>query len=346
MAADGGALTLGSLVAYLQYVDRFFLPIHDLAEKYNILQSAMASSDCMSSSTRNRLCNFSRSEYVLRNSPGKNPERGELLSMSERATVIGVFEDPRMAQQAIQELKRTGFSEDQVGFVMRKRDTAEADSRASEVEGIADSVTRGIIGGVIGAADLLLLPVIGPSPAANALETALPAAEEVIDTIRGIPHPADAINRVPTDSDHEAKEGAANNKARVETAAETAEITPDTKVKEEVGVVSGGVVGGVLGAASALLIPGIGLVIAGGMLIAALSGAAMGAVAGGFLNALEDMGVSEKKADHYKHEIEVGRTIVTVDAINRVPTREQEVVDLLRRNGAHDVQTHARTRRD
>jgi ATP-binding cassette, subfamily B, multidrug efflux pump len=40
-----GVLTLGALVAYLQYVDRFFLPIRDLAEKYNILQSAMASSE-------------------------------------------------------------------------------------------------------------------------------------------------------------------------------------------------------------------------------------------------------------------------------------------------------------
>ncbi len=40
-----GALTLGAIVAYLQYVDRFFLPVRDLAEKYNILQSAMASSE-------------------------------------------------------------------------------------------------------------------------------------------------------------------------------------------------------------------------------------------------------------------------------------------------------------
>ncbi len=39
------ALTIGALVAYLQYVDRFFLPVRDLAEKYNILQSAMASSE-------------------------------------------------------------------------------------------------------------------------------------------------------------------------------------------------------------------------------------------------------------------------------------------------------------
>jgi ATP-binding cassette subfamily B protein len=40
-----GELTIGALVAYLQYVDRFFLPVRDLAEKYNILQSAMASSE-------------------------------------------------------------------------------------------------------------------------------------------------------------------------------------------------------------------------------------------------------------------------------------------------------------
>ncbi|MBI4482509.1 MAG: ABC transporter ATP-binding protein [Acidobacteria bacterium] len=39
------ALTLGSLVAFIQYVERFFQPINDLTEKYNILQSAMASSE-------------------------------------------------------------------------------------------------------------------------------------------------------------------------------------------------------------------------------------------------------------------------------------------------------------
>jgi ATP-binding cassette subfamily B protein len=39
------ALTLGALVAFLQYVDRFFLPLRDMADKYTILQSAMASSE-------------------------------------------------------------------------------------------------------------------------------------------------------------------------------------------------------------------------------------------------------------------------------------------------------------
>jgi ATP-binding cassette subfamily B protein len=40
-----GTLTLGVLVAFMQYAQRFFRPIQDLSEKYNILQSAMASSE-------------------------------------------------------------------------------------------------------------------------------------------------------------------------------------------------------------------------------------------------------------------------------------------------------------
>src|SRR5215470_16836403 len=40
-----GALTLGALVAFTQYSNRFFQPIADMSEKYNILQSAMASSE-------------------------------------------------------------------------------------------------------------------------------------------------------------------------------------------------------------------------------------------------------------------------------------------------------------
>lgn len=38
-------LTLGSLVAFIQYGQRFFRPISDLSEKFNLLQSAMASSE-------------------------------------------------------------------------------------------------------------------------------------------------------------------------------------------------------------------------------------------------------------------------------------------------------------
>jgi ATP-binding cassette subfamily B protein len=40
-----GALTLGALVAFVQYSERFWRPISDLSEKFNILQAAMASSE-------------------------------------------------------------------------------------------------------------------------------------------------------------------------------------------------------------------------------------------------------------------------------------------------------------
>jgi ATP-binding cassette, subfamily B, multidrug efflux pump len=40
-----GGLTLGVLVAFIQYSERFWRPISDLSEKFNVLQSAMAASE-------------------------------------------------------------------------------------------------------------------------------------------------------------------------------------------------------------------------------------------------------------------------------------------------------------
>jgi len=40
-----GTVTLGVLIAFIQYAQRFFRPIQDLSEKYNILQAAMAASE-------------------------------------------------------------------------------------------------------------------------------------------------------------------------------------------------------------------------------------------------------------------------------------------------------------
>ena len=41
----GGTLTFGALVAFLQYTNRFFLPIRDLGAKYTVMQAAMASAE-------------------------------------------------------------------------------------------------------------------------------------------------------------------------------------------------------------------------------------------------------------------------------------------------------------
>ena len=43
--AVGGTLSVGALVAFLQYAQRFYQPLADLSEKYNIFQQAMASSE-------------------------------------------------------------------------------------------------------------------------------------------------------------------------------------------------------------------------------------------------------------------------------------------------------------
>lgn len=40
-----GTLTIGTLVAFIQYAQRFFRPISDMSEKFNLLQAAMASSE-------------------------------------------------------------------------------------------------------------------------------------------------------------------------------------------------------------------------------------------------------------------------------------------------------------
>lgn len=101
------------------------------------------------------------------------------------------------------------------------------------------------------------------------------------------------------------------------------------------GAVGGGVLGGLIGAGAALLIPGFGPAIAGGILAATLTGAAVGAAAGGLIGALTGMGIPEEEARYYQSEFEAGRIIVTVNAQGR----QQEALDILRRNGAYDAST-------
>ena len=40
-----GAVSVGTAIAFIQYSQRFFRPIQDLSDKYNLLQAAMASSE-------------------------------------------------------------------------------------------------------------------------------------------------------------------------------------------------------------------------------------------------------------------------------------------------------------
>ena len=270
------------------------------------------------------------------------------MSLSQRWTVIGIFEDQGQAQQVIDELQQAGFSEDQIGFVFREGEPAvsKADIEAEENTG---AFKGGIVGGILGAADALLTPVLGPS-VANTIPTAtMPVAEQAIDRFQQAGtgdgqskvEPVVAVD--PAGVELEPPEGAATP---VETAAgENGEDTEDAVAtdkkslieEEATGAVTGGIVGGVLGAAVALLIPVIGPAFAGGILVTVFS-AALGAVTGGMLGALVTLGVPEAQARHYEEEFKAGRTIVTV----KTEDQQQEVLDIMYHHGARYANAHDR----
>lgn len=117
----------------------------------------------------------------------------------------------------------------------------------------------------------------------------------------------------------------------------TTDSGDDTGASTATGAVQGGVIGGVLGAAASLLIPGIGPAIAGGILVATLGGAALGAATGGIIASLTGMGVAEEAAHFYQQELGAGHPIVTVKVSDAQGQEEAEAI--LRRNGAYDAST-------
>ena len=108
----------------------------------------------------------------------------ELMHVNNtRWTVIGIFEDQDRAKHALSELQEAGFSNDQIGFVYRGG--VPVVSRTDvEAEENAGGFTSGIIGGILGAADALLTPVLGPSTANTIPTTMMPMAEQTIERLQ------------------------------------------------------------------------------------------------------------------------------------------------------------------
>ncbi|HYO09753.1 MAG TPA: hypothetical protein VER17_12345 [Tepidisphaeraceae bacterium] len=100
------------------------------------------------------------------------------------------------------------------------------------------------------------------------------------------------------------------------------------------GMATGAGIGAVLGAAAALLVPGFGPVIAGGVLAMAFGGAVAGTAVGGIFGAMTGLGVSEDEARFYEGEFNSGRAIVAVKAANRCA----DAAEILRRHGGYDLQ--------
>jgi len=105
------------------------------------------------------------------------------------------------------------------------------------------------------------------------------------------------------------------------------------------GAGTGVVLGGLIGAGAALLIPGIGPVVSGGLLATALAGAATGAVtgavAGGISGALVGLGIPEDEAKYYDEQFRNGGTLMTVKADDRY----DDASEIARKRRGYDYET-------
>jgi len=102
------------------------------------------------------------------------------------------------------------------------------------------------------------------------------------------------------------------------------------------GATTGGVIGGIAGlaiGAGALAIPGLGPIIAAGPIAGLLSGAATGGVAGG----LADWGIPEDRSKYYEGQVREGNIVATLKTNDE---KINSAADVLRKNGAQDVETH------
>ena len=100
-----------------------------------------------------------------------------MAATRNRSTVVGVFEDRRQADQAVAELKKAGFRDDQIGVAMRQAEatseaTAAGDSGDTYAEegGVAGILTGLGLGALAGLGVLSgVIPVVGPAIAAGTL---------------------------------------------------------------------------------------------------------------------------------------------------------------------------------
>jgi len=100
-----------------------------------------------------------------------------MAAAPQRTTVVGVFEDRRKADEAVDELMKAGFRKDQIGVAMRHSDTtAETvdETGAEDTHAGTGAITGAVAGLGLGALAGLgvlsgMIPVIGPAIAAGTL---------------------------------------------------------------------------------------------------------------------------------------------------------------------------------
>jgi len=110
-----------------------------------------------------------------------------------------------------------------------------------------------------------------------------------------------------------------------------------------VGAVLGGVMGWLAGV-GLLAIPGIGLLVAAGPIIAMLSGIGVGGVLGAFVGALAGLGTPEYEAKRYEGRIRKGAILLSVHCDDREWVKSAR--EILVQTGAEDVSAATEAKAD
>jgi hypothetical protein len=91
------------------------------------------------------------------------------MTAVRRSTVVGIFEDAKMAEKAVTELGRAGFPTDRIGVAVRQPKVVEENippphETKAEEGGLTGVLAGGLLGGLLGAGAIALgvIPGVGP----------------------------------------------------------------------------------------------------------------------------------------------------------------------------------------
>lgn len=122
-----------------------------------------------------------------------------------------------------------------------------------------------------------------------------------------------------------------------EAAPQAGEASGSSEEGVAAGALTGGILGGLSGflvGMSALVIPGIGPIVGGGIILATIAGAGIGAATGGLIGALAEAGVPEEDARDYEAHVLGGRVLLTVHAASDEQARAAHAILETGRGGA------------
>ncbi len=138
-------------------------------------------------------------------------------------------------------------------------------------------------------------------------------AESAVDALTKAGYREQDISVLMTDETREMQFGSVKATTPGPDRGTTSKLSEGVGVGGTVGASVGAVLAGIAAIGTVLLLPGLGLVVAG-PIAAGLAGAGVGGAAGGLLGGLAGMGINEDRASYYEQGLREGGIVVGVKA--------------------------------